>query len=84
MQRLIVDTGPLIAWFEAADKYHALALQRLSAWDGELLSTWPVLGEVCALLPEHLVASFLRWVGRGGVSRLPARGSGARQRNGWR
>jgi uncharacterized protein len=38
------------------------------SYTGELLSTWPVLSEVCHLLPEHMVANFVRWVGRGGIT----------------
>jgi predicted nucleic acid-binding protein len=65
---VIVDTGPLIGWFDANDKYHPLARGFFAQYDGELLSTWPVLGEVCHLLPEHMVADCLRWVGRGGIT----------------
>jgi uncharacterized protein len=68
VRRLIVDTGPLIGWFDTGDVYHALARQRLTGFSGELFSTWPVLSEVCAILPEHLVGSFLRWVGAGGLT----------------
>jgi uncharacterized protein len=68
MQRVIVDAGPLIGWFDANDAYHALVLGFFERYDGELLSTWPVLGEVCHLLPEHMVADFVRWVGRGGIT----------------
>lgn len=67
-QRVIVDAGPLVGWFDAADGYHALVKGFFDKYSGELLSTWPVLGEVCHLLPEHMVAGFLRWVGRGGVT----------------
>jgi uncharacterized protein len=38
------------------------------SYTGELLSTWPALSEVCHLLPEHMVANFVRWVGRGGIT----------------
>jgi uncharacterized protein len=38
------------------------------SYTGELLSTWPVLSEVCHLLPEHTVTNFVRWVGRGGIT----------------
>jgi uncharacterized protein len=65
--RLIVDAGPLIGWMDADDDYHAIARERLEDFGGELLSTWPVLAEVCAMVPEHVVAPFLRWVGRGGL-----------------
>ena len=68
LRRVIVDTGPLIGWFDARDPYHAAVRGFLDSYDGELLSTWPVLSEVCHLLPERLVADFLRWVGRGGIT----------------
>ena len=68
VRRVIVDAGPLIGWFDANDPYHAVVRGFFQTYDGELLSTWPVLGEVCHLLPERLVADFLRWVGRGGIT----------------
>ena len=68
MRRVIVDAGPLIGWFDAHDPYHPVVRDFFQAYDGELLSTWPVLGEVCHLLPERWVADFLRWVGRGGIT----------------
>lgn len=68
MQRVIVDAGPLIGWFDASDAYHELVRGFLDNYSGELLTTWPVLTEVSHLLPERLVVSFVRWVGRGGVT----------------
>ena len=68
MQRVIVDAGPLIGWFNADDEYHALSRQYFDTFSGELLTTWPALGEVCALLPGRMVAPFLRWVAMGGVT----------------
>lgn len=68
MQRVIVDAGPLVGWFDANDAYHGLVRGFLDSYSGELLTTWPVLGEVCHLLPEHMVAAFVQWVGRGGVT----------------
>ena len=67
-RRVIVDTGPLVGWFDAADPSHAAVHDFLGAFEGELLSTWPVLTEVSHLVPEHLVTPFLRWVGAGGVT----------------
>jgi uncharacterized protein len=67
-RRVIVDAGPLIGWFDANDPYHTMVRGFFQAFEGELLSTWPVLGEVCHLLPERLVANFLRWVARGGIT----------------
>jgi len=67
-QRVLVDTGPLIAWIDAADAHHAAVRELLDGFRGELVSTWPVLTETCHLLPEHLVSPFLRWVGSGGLT----------------
>lgn len=68
--RLLVDTGPLVAWFDGADAHHAQVSALLAEFNGELLSTWPVLTEVGHLLPEHLVPGFLRWVAAGGLTVL--------------
>lgn len=66
--RVLVDTGPLVAWFDAADAHHAPVRSFLGDYEGELISTWPVLTEVCHLLPDRWVATFLRWVGTGGIT----------------
>ncbi len=66
--RVLIDTGPLVAWLDAGDPWHASVADWLADYRGELLSTWPVLTEVCHLVPERQVANFLRWVGRGGLT----------------
>jgi predicted nucleic acid-binding protein len=68
MQRVIVDAGPLVGWFDSNDSYHLSVRDFFTAFTGELFCTWPVLGEVCHLLPDHMVADFMRWVARGGVT----------------
>ena len=68
LHRLIIDTGPLIGWFDTSDTHHATVAALLNSYRGELLSTWPVLTEVCHLLPDSLVPGFLRWVGHGGLT----------------
>jgi uncharacterized protein len=73
--RVIVDAGPLIGWLTEDDKHHATCSQFFAGFSGQLITTWPVLGEVCALLPEQLIAPFLRWVGRGGVTVVDVPGS---------
>lgn len=68
----MVDSGPLIALFNAGDRWHAAVL----AWLREhpqvrLVTTWPVLTEVCALLTRRLhneaALEFLRWIQRGAL-----------------
>jgi hypothetical protein len=70
--RVVVDSGPLIALFNAADRWHAPVLAWLRENQGiRLLTTWPVLTEVCALLARRLhndaALDFLRWVEQGAL-----------------
>ena len=69
---VLVDSGPLLALFNAADDWHAPVAAWLRTYPGALLvSTWPVLTEVCALLARRVhnqaALDFLLWVERGGV-----------------
>ena len=70
--RVLVDSGPLIALFNAADRWHAPVLQWLQAHpQAQLISTWPVATEVCALLARRIAndaaLDFLRWAQRGAL-----------------
>ncbi len=69
---VLVDSGPLIANFNASDHWCA----RVRDWlqhnpQADLLSTWPVATEVCAMLArrvsQDMALNFLRWVQRGGL-----------------
>ena len=69
---VLVDSGPLLALFNGADHWHTPVRQWLQANPGaRLLSTWPVLTEVCAVLARRIhnaaALDFLRWVQRGAV-----------------
>jgi len=68
MHRLLVDTGPLVAWFDADDGHHETVKRYLAAFEGELISTWLVLTETCHLLPEPTVPTFMQWVAQGGLT----------------
>ena len=70
--QVLVDSGPLLALFNAADHWHARVVAWLQAHPAlGLVSTWPVLTEVCALLARRVhnqaALDFLLWVERGGV-----------------
>jgi len=67
VQNALVDTGALVALLNRGDAYHAAARAAFAGFRGNLLTTWPVLTEVCHLLPEHLVVTFMRWCANGGV-----------------
>ena len=71
--QVVADSGPLLALFNRADRWHAPVVQWLGAnTQARLLTTWPVLTEVCALLARRVgneaALDFLRWCQRGGVT----------------
>ncbi len=70
---VLVDSGPLIALFNAADHWHTNVLAWLQGNpQAQLHSTWPVATEVCALLARRIhngaALDFLRWAQRGGIT----------------
>lgn len=70
---VLVDSGPLIALFNAADRWHEPVVNWLQTHPAAtLLSTWPVATEVCALLARRIgnacALDFLRWAQRGGIT----------------
>jgi len=63
----LVDTGPLAAWFRGNDPFHDAADRLFRGFDGELITTWPVVAEVTHLLRPEAQLLFLAWVRKGGV-----------------
>lgn len=70
--QVLIDSGPLLALFNARDRWH----QPVRDWlqqhpQARLVSTWPVLTEVCALLARRVhneaALDVLRWARRGGL-----------------
>lgn len=47
---IIADTGFWVALADNADQYHQLAISKLERLKEPLITTWPVLTEVCHLL----------------------------------
>ena len=48
--RAIVDTGPLVAFFDRSERYHRWAAERVEELDAPLLVCEPVLTEAAYLL----------------------------------
>ena len=65
---LAVDSGPFVAWLNARDKQHARAVAFFKSRRERLVTTWPVITEVCHLAPQPARAVFLRWIAAGGAS----------------
>ena len=69
---ILVDSGPLLALFNAADHWHLPVRHWLETHPAvRLITTWPVLTEVCALLARRIhnqaALDFLLWIERGAV-----------------
>jgi uncharacterized protein len=70
---VLIDSGPLLALFNRADSWH----ERVKIWlllnpQAKLITTWPVMTEVCAMLARRIhneaALDFLRWAQRGGLT----------------
>ena len=69
MRSSLIDAGPVIALFDNSDQYHVQVLNFLREYEGRLISTWPVLTEVCYMLDfnSKTQLDFLDWVLDGGI-----------------
>ena len=69
MIRTLIDAGPIIALFDNSDQYHERVLNYMKSFEGKLISTWPVLTEVCYMLDfnKETQLDLLEWVIMGGI-----------------
>lgn len=67
MKNTLVDSGPLVALFDRDDRDHRRVKDYLERHPLRMMTTWPVLTEVCALLPRRAGLDFLEYAARGGV-----------------
>lgn len=70
MSLALIDTGPMVALFDARDIAHRHYMELL-ADDWQLTTTWPCLVEVFHFLGAAAVQRYLRWVSEGGVVVYP-------------
>lgn len=70
---ILLDTGPIVAFFDRDDQYHALCLENLKKIQEPLLTTWPVITECFYLLDFSLKVKEDLWlfIERGGVEIFP-------------
>ncbi|MGQ0752653.1 MAG: type II toxin-antitoxin system VapC family toxin [Betaproteobacteria bacterium] len=67
MRSILVDTGPLVALFQARDRHHEAAKAMLQANPATLVSTWPVITEACHFLGQAGKRALLTFIRRGGL-----------------
>lgn len=69
---ILLDTGPIVAFFDASDDYHEACIELLKGIEEPLITTWPVLTEAFYLLGFSWRAQDNLWefIERGGVKIL--------------
>ena len=69
MKKILIDSGPLIALFDASDKYHARAINFIKNNKSILITTIASVTETLHLLDFNRNAQidFLEWVNKGAV-----------------
>ena len=70
MNLALIDTGPMVALFDADDIAHRHYTELL-ALNWRLTTTWPCVVEVTHFLGANAVQRYLRWVAEGGVVVYP-------------
>jgi len=73
---IIVDSGPLIALFDADDHYYRRALEFIRQNRAKLVSTMAVVTEAMYVLEESLSArkNLLAWIHNGGLTLIEPEG----------
>ncbi len=69
MKSTLIDAGPIIALFDGSDQYHQQVLRFMEGFEGSLISSWPVVTEVCYMLDfnKNTQLNFLDWIIEGGI-----------------
>jgi uncharacterized protein len=71
MQKLLVDSGPLVALFDADDHWHQPVATFLKSYRGELVTSAANATEaawITASASDRMLANLLAWLHRGAVS----------------
>jgi uncharacterized protein len=73
VKSILVDAGPLIALFDRNDQWHSSILDYMKSCNARLVTTMPVITEVCYMLgfSPLAVGDFLQWAAKGGLDVPP-------------
>ena len=69
MDKILIDSGPMIALFDASDKYHRVSVEFIKNNSAELITTLASITETLHLLcfSRHAQADFLEWIYAGAI-----------------
>ncbi len=70
VQSIVVDAGPLVAFFKRRDRDHVRVSRFLRVNQCALLTTWPVMAEAWHLIGYPARLAFMRWAVGGGIAVL--------------
>jgi len=69
MKKVLVDTGPMVALFNANDNYYLQAIEFIKFNEAELYTTMACITETVYVLDFNINAQldFLNWIAKGGI-----------------
>lgn len=72
MIKAIIDTGPIVAFFDESDHYCLSCRSFLKNFNGKLFTSLAVVTEVSYLLSDNkrIQKAFIEWIDRGAISIL--------------
>ena len=70
MKKILIDSGPLIALFDASDKYHSKTIDFIKNNDFELITSMASVAETMHILDFNRNAQldFIQWIINGAVT----------------
>jgi hypothetical protein len=70
MQRILLDSGPMIALFDQSDRYHKASVEFIRHNRHELITTLASITETLHLLDfaRHAQLDFMTWLNTGGIT----------------
>jgi len=73
MKKLLIDTGPLISFFDESDKYSQKVREKLRNFRGQLYSTESVITELSYYFNDMKQAQLyiIEWISKGALKILP-------------
>ncbi|MEA3506034.1 MAG: PIN domain-containing protein [Elusimicrobiota bacterium] len=69
MNKVLINTGPIVALFDKSDKYHKKVKTFLKEFSGKLITSIAVITEVTHILDFNIKTqlNFLEWIRRGAI-----------------